>query len=398
MTATPIIMPKLGLTMTEGTLTEWRVQPGDAVAKGDILFVVETDKIANEIEAPSAGRIETVDAAIGDVFKVGAVLATWRPDEGRPDEGAINGRTEHASAPRTQSAPPQASAVAPALSPSSTSGRIIATPLARRLARERHVDLKALTGTGRNGRIRARDIEARPAAPRRRKATSVEAVIAKRLTQAKQTIPHFYAMAEIDVTAAQTFRARLKKDNHSQPISLTHIIVAALGRALLAMPEIDTVWDDGDIVTLGEGDVGIAVDTPRGLLVPVVKKAGHLTLDQIAGTSKELIERARAGTLGAEDVSGGAITVSNVGMHGGAMLFPIINPGQSAILGVAAPRGVFRPDSAGAPVLRDELNLVVAADHRVSDGVRVMKFLAALRDLMSNPAQFLRTPDPTTQG
>ena len=387
MTATPIVMPKLGLTMTEGTLTEWRVQPGDKVAKGDILFVVETEKIANEIEAPSGGRIETVDAAIGDVFEVGAVLATWQPDE-----GAIN-VTERVSASQAQSSPPpKGKAAAPAPSPAApTSSRIVATPLARRLARERRIDLKALTGTGRNGRIHARDVEARPTTSRRRKATSVEAVIAKRLTQAKQTIPHFYAMAEVDVTAAQAFRAQLKKDNHPQSISLTHIIVAAAGRALLAMPEMDTVWDDGDIVTLGEGDVGIAVDTPRGLLVPVLTKAGSLTLNQIAAASKELVERARSGMLGNEDVSGGAITISNVGMHGGAMLFPIINPGQSAILGVAAPRGVFRPDSTGAPTLRQELNLVIAADHRVVDGVRVMKFLAALQDLLSNPAQFLRT-------
>jgi pyruvate dehydrogenase E2 component (dihydrolipoamide acetyltransferase) len=382
-----IVMPKLGLTMTEGLLASWRVGPGDQVATGDVLFVIETEKIATEIEAQQSGRIGAILVPEGETVPVGAALATWA------------GETA-ASAPAAE--PAQASASAPVAAPAA-GARVIATPLARRIARQHGLDLAHVAGSGPHGRIKQADVQAamasapapagRPAeAGRRRPATPVEQVVARRLAQAKQTIPHFYVMAEADVTQLLAMRAELNAGEVPVRLSITHIVMAAVGRALLAQPAFDAVWDEGDIVTLGGGDVGLAVDSPHGLVAPVLRDAGSGHLDAVATACAALVDRARAGRLVAADLEGGAISVSNVGMHGASHLVPIINPGQSAILGVAAVKPVFRPDTQGRPELRQELGLVLSCDHRVHDGVRAAQFLDAVVRTLEHPLQLLRQP------
>jgi pyruvate dehydrogenase E2 component (dihydrolipoamide acetyltransferase) len=391
-----IVMPKLGLTMTEGLLASWRVQPGDEVNPGDVLFVVETEKIATEVEAQGSGRIETIEVTEGSTAPVGAVVATW--------SGTTTASNGEAPSPSDT-----------ARSPGPELGdRIVATPLARKLARGAGIDLSALRGSGPRGRIKARDVEAAMASPSaaasstrtetpptrqiqaeglpgtRRPATAIEKIVARRLSLAKQTIPHFYVQAEADVTRLLALRDELNAAGDAPRISLTHFVVAALARALTKSPEMNVLWADDDIVQLGGADIGIAVDTERGLLVPVLRGAHALPLDNIAAAATTLFARAREGRLDAADLEGGAISVSNVGMFGASYLTPIINPGQSAILGVAAIRPAFRPDAAGQPVLRQEMGLVLSCDHRVLDGVKGARFLDRVTTLLQQPLSLLR--------
>lgn len=405
--ASPILMPKLGLTMTEGLVAEWRVRPGQAVRAGDVLFVVETEKIATEIEAQGEGRIESIAAEAGATVPVGAVVATWT--------GPPSGALEHEPVGRTAAPPPLAAEPGPR---PNGRDRVLATPFARRLARQGGIDLTRLAGSGPRGRIKAADVEAaiarakapgarpapatapeaRPISPapassvsgERRPATSFEKVVARRLTQAKQTIPHFYVLTEADVTRLAEMRQELNASGEAVRISLNHMILAAAGRALARMPETNRLWVEDDIVRLSGSDLGVAVDTPRGLVAPVLREAGSLSLDGVAARAAALVERARAGTLAAADFEGGALSVSNVGMFGASHLVPIINPGQSAILGVGAAKPVFRPDRAGAPALRQELGLVLSCDHRVWDGVTAARFLDLVKQLLERPLQLLR--------
>ena len=382
--AAPILMPKLGLTMTEGTLSAWSVAPGDRVAAGDVLFVVETEKIATDVEAQAAGRIGTILVPAGEVVPVGTTVATLVTEEG---------------------ATPATPAPTPASPPGS---RVIATPLARRRAREAGIALSDITGSGPRRRIKVADIEAalvklRSAPPpepapapapspaaTRRQPTPIQSVAARRLAEAKRTIPHFYVQAEADVTALLALRAELNAQPGCARLSVTHFVVAAVGRALGAMPEANVVWTDDALLELADADVGVAVDTPRGLLVPVLRGAGGMTVDGLAASMSTLVARALSGRLEARDLEGGAISVSNVGMFGASYLTPIVNPGQSAILGVAAVRPVFRPDSAGQPALRQELGLVLSCDHRVWTGVLGARFLDQVTRILSTPLALLR--------
>lgn len=393
-----IVMPKLGLTMTEGLLASWRVGPGDAVATGDVLFVIETEKIATEIEAEHAGRIGAILVPEGETVPVGAVLATW--GDGTPEIEPATAKAETAPV-AAKPIPPSA----PFAAPSSATGRIISTPLARRIARQNGLDLAGVAGSGPRGRIKLADVQAalaakpagivaaRPAASAsRRPATSIEQVVARRLSQAKQTIPHFYVLAEADISQLLAMREDLNADGGPVRLSITHFIMAAVGRALIAMPQANALWDEGDIVTLAGSDVGLAVDSPRGLVVPVLREAGRGHLDAVAADCAQIIGRARDGKLTAGDFSGGAISVSNVGMYGASHLVPIINPGQSAILGVAAAKPVFRPDQHGQPQLRREIGLVLSCDHRVLDGVRAAQFLDLVVNTLEHPLPLLRQP------
>ncbi|NUB10791.1 2-oxo acid dehydrogenase subunit E2, partial [Azospirillum sp. Vi22] len=336
-------------------------------------------------------------------------------------------------------APPPARAAPPAATPAPTpvaanarplpapvranGERILSTPLARRRAEGLGVDLGTVTGSGPRGRIKVADVEAaaqtrptsqpasrpapqpEPQAPKietptgeRSKPTTLQATVARRLTAAKRDVPHFYLAAEAEVTELAALRDRLNADTESglPRISMTHLVLAAVGRALAAMPEMDRVWDDepsgGAILSLGQGDIGMAVDTPRGLVAPVLHGAATLPLDRLATEAASLTRRARDGRLTEEDFQGGAITVSNAGMHNVTYMTSIINPGQSSILGVGSVRSVFRPDDAGAPVLKRELGLVLSADHRLFDGVTALAFLNRIIAGLERPLRLLRAP------
>ncbi len=319
MSVQQLLMPKLGLTMTEGTVVEWPIAVGGSFARGTVCVVVETDKVANEIEAPAAGRLLKILVSEGETVPVGSVLAEWE-DDVKPSEA-------------------QAGAAAAA----------------------------APTG--------AAAVE-----PMRRKAGANELAAARRLTAAKQNIPHFYLSTEIEVSALQAQRAQWNADGKRPKLTLTHLILAALARTLAAQPDLNRIWDDEHFVDLPGVDIGIAVNTDRGLIVPVLRNAERMDLGRLATVAATLVARARGGELSPDEVGGGAVTLSNAGMFDVTYMGSIINPGQAAILGVGSERRRFRPDASGAPQLAREIGVVLSCDHRVLDGVRGLKLLNGVRE------------------
>jgi pyruvate dehydrogenase E2 component (dihydrolipoamide acetyltransferase) len=402
-----IVMPKLGLTMTEGLLASWRVAAGDEVKRGDVLFVVETEKAANEIVAEADGRIRDLLIGEGETAPVGAAVATWV---------AASLSSQAPIAPQTAQVdelaePPASPALATKREPGA---RVVATPLARRHAKAQGIDLGEIVGSGPGGRIKAADVSAAIARGRQdagaataatlrappeewpshadgaRAASATEKAVARRMAESKQTIPHFYLLAEADVTSLLDFRAKMNRDETRPRLGVTHFTIAAVARSLADVPDSNRIWRDEAIVVLSQVDIGLAVDAERGLTTPVLRQANRLGLDEIAAAVADLARKAREGALTAEDLEGGALSISNVGMHGASHLVPIINPGQSAIIGVGAVRPAFRPDNAGAPTLRQELGLVMSCDHRVWDGARAARFLNSVTQLLGNPLLMLR--------
>ena len=437
-------MPKLGLTMEEGQLVEWRVAPGDRVGVGDILFVVETDKIESEIEASEAGVVESLLAEQGAVVAVGAAVATLEVEDAEVDAATADASRPAGPGPAAESAQagraadgPSARVPAPAEpAPDRSGARIVATPRARRLARDAGLDLAGLRGSGPRGRIVARDVSAAAAAggPARapeaaepkpsaapapapapedsaraadappsdsdtrgthRPLTRLQRLTAQRLAESKREIPHFYIFAEADVTALLALRAERNAAGESDAagalpkLSVNHFLVAAMARALAQLPAFNAVWDDGRALDLAQVDVGIAVETDRGLVAPVLRDLAESGAHAIARAAGDLVERARARKLMPNELRGGATTVSNVGMFGATGLLPIVNPGQSSILGVGRNRAVFRPDARGQPELRQVLDLALSCDHRVIDGALAARFLQRVQAGLEDPNSLL---------
>ena len=404
-----LLMPKLGLTMAEGLIIEWKVAPGQAFAKGETLLVVETEKITIEIEAEFTGMMVEILVLQGSIAPVGSVIARWEALADLEEEP----RRSRASASRTSGGdfkvrpsavdPPIASVSALPVPPPES--RTKCTPLARRLARQHGIDLGRIRGSGPSGRITVANVEAAAEASTqsptveaqkgrtdlsidlgtRVPAGPIQAAMARRLTAVKREVPHFYLAAEAEVTTFLALRESLNTDPGNPRITINHMVVAAVGRALLDLPQANRVWVDGQLVTFASTDVGIAVHTPRGLFVPIFRDAGRAKLDEVAVESARLIEKTREGRLEADDMTGGAVAVSNAGMFNVSYLTPIINPGHSAILGVGSVRRLFRPDAGGRPALRQEIGLVLACDHRVFDGVGGLEFLNRIIACMENP-------------
>lgn len=390
---TDLVMPKLGLTMTEGVLAEWKVRPGDAVSAGEVIFVVETDKIANEVEAPGAGTIAEILVQAGETVPVGTPVARW------------TGKGFVAEAPEMPKAAPAPDAPKPVPLPVSTGARVRATPLARRIARARGVDLHAIAGSGPDGRIKAADVAAAaqaapavmpvapPAAGGERIALSARYLaMVRRVVTARREIPDFQIVRTADVGALLDLRGQLNRSG-TRKITINDMVLKAVGRALLAVPRANRIWDHDAHLAFAETDVGMVVDSEDGLFIPILRDVGRTPLDRLAADSAAASARAREGRLSAADMTGGAISVSNVGMVGATALTPIISPPQSAILGVGAVDSLFRPDAEGRPVPRREITLTLSCDHRVYDGVLAARLLQAIAGALEAPHSLLRTED-----
>jgi pyruvate dehydrogenase E2 component (dihydrolipoamide acetyltransferase) len=404
-----IVMPKFGLTMTEGLITAWHRKPGEPVRKGELLFEVETEKVTNEVEATSDGILDEILVDKGSVAPVGMPIARFR-DEGAP-------------APRGADAPSARKLMAEhgierrEVVGSGRDGRvmktdvlrIIATPLARRLAKERGVALEGLAGSGPGGRIKAADVTAAPtevtpdlvtattpaplADARITVPDAARSATARKVQAAKRDIPHFYLTRHVDVAALSALRAELNaRADGRVKLTVTHLLVKAAGLALAAHPDLNRVWLPEGILTLDTVGVGIVTETPQGLRIPVLDRVDDLALDDLAAAASELFGRAREGRLASADVTGGAISISNVGMFGADSLTPIISPPQAMILGVGAEQALFRPDAEGRPSLRREIVLTLAADHRLIDGAVAARLLGAIAEFIENPIALLRSP------
>ena len=391
------LMPKLGLTMTEGVVAEWSLPAGARFTKGQIVYVVETDKTANDVASEDDGLLLEIVHAAGDTVIVGEVIAYWDDGvEGDTDiaiglQNGLGKSVENFSVP------------APSIVRPVQGERLIATPLARRVAEREGVNLANVNGSGPRGRIKVGDLKSlRPATQQVTsldtnpmsfepssggvwvKPSAIQLAMARRLVSVKQEVPHFYLALEVDVGNLSAMRQKLKQSGQ-QSFTVTHYLLAAVGRALQDEPEINRIWLEDGLFQFAHSDVGMAIDTERGLFVPMVRNAGKLSLSQIAHQTQELIERANAGKLSGPEISGGAITVSNAGMFNVTYMTPIINPGQAMILGVGSVRKTFRPNDKGLPNLSFELGLVLACDHRVLDGASGIRFLNRVRVYLEQP-------------
>ena len=441
--ATNILMPALSPPMEEGKLTRWLVKEGDTVKSGTILAEIETDKATMEFEAVDEGKIGKILVPEGsEGVKVNAPIAILL-DEGEKlgavdIPAAMNDikaavKAEAAPAPKAEAAKGEApkaaapAAPAPAAAPSGDGKRVFASPLARRIAAQKGIDIAALAGSGPRGRIVAHDVEnakpgqAKPAAagapasgggigvvplPDARmfyKAGEYEEVphdsmrkaIAKRLTSAKALIPHYYLTIDCNLTALMATREALNaaapKGKDKVPaykLSVNDFVVKASAMALIRHPDVNASWTDTAILKHKHADVGIAVAIPSGLITPIVFAAETKGLGQISNEVKELAGKAKDKKLKPQEYEGGGFSVSNLGMYGIKNFTSIINPPQSCIIAVGA--GEERPVVVNGKIeIATVMTVTMSADHRVVDGGTGAKFLATLKQFLEEPASML---------
>lgn len=440
--ATLIKLPSVAADADGGTLHQWLKQEGDSVAVGDALAEIETEKAIVEINAEQAGVLGRIVVPAGAASVpintvIGVLLA---PGEGAADieralaqSGAAGGadtpvqaaQAGNAGAPTGASgssaaapaaatatassaaastgAAPAGTAVAPNAPPGATSGaRVFASPLARRLAAQWHVDLLTVQGTGPHGRIVRRDVEAArdhaPAAPaqpasgrapaRRVPHTGMRRAIARRLTESKQHVPHFYLTLDCRMDALLALRAQA---NHGGTVKLSvnDFIVRAAALALREVPEVNVSWHDDAIEFHAGADVSVAVATDGGLVTPIVRDADVKPLSAIATEIMELAGRAKINRLKPEEFTGGSLTVSNLGMYGIKQFAAIINPPQAAILAVGAAERRPLVAENGDLVAATVMTVTLSADHRAVDGAVGARWLAAFKSLIENPVRIL---------
>lgn len=419
-----LVMPKIGLTMTEGLLSEWHVAPGDNFSKGQLLYTVETEKVANEVEAENDGRLIKILIAEGETAAVGTVVAQIAGNSGDQETPEKNDASVKAEQTQTVSgstitgvedAPSARKMMAEhgldrhEMEATGRDGRVlkedvlrvIATPLARRVARNENVPLHGLSGSGAGGRIKVVDVEAAARASEQNADTTHGALqeeipdaarlaTARRVTASKRDIPHFYVTHEAEISALMALRQELNSGQSQMKISVTHMLIKAIGLTLAELPHLNRIWSDDRIITFDRADVGMVTETPHGLRIPVLRDIGSVPLDHVTGMAHDVANRARGEKLTSADVGDSVIAVSNVGMFGVSSLTPIINPPNAMILGVGVDRRLFRPGADNAPELRHELTLTLACDHRIIDGADAARFLSYLVDVIEQPIRLLR--------
>jgi pyruvate dehydrogenase E2 component (dihydrolipoamide acetyltransferase) len=427
-------MPQLGETVAEGKIVKWFKSAGDAVKPGDNLFEIETDKTSMEVPATSAGTLSEIRFGVGEVAKVGAVVAVIS-GAGASPSAAPAAAPAKAPPPRAAAAPVAAMQATPTprttpldpfrevrtpernFGPAKLPGGAFTTPLARRLASERGIDLSRVTGSGPHGRIVASDVErAAPAAPTLATGASAAQVkalytdtpyeevpldsmrrtIAKRLIEAKQTIPHFYLTADMDagrlIAMREEANAAAPKDKDGQPafkLSLNDFIIKAWAAALQHVPAANAVWAEDSILRFQHSDIGVAVAIEGGLITPVIRKAEAKSLTAISAEMRDLAERARVRKLKPNEYQGGASAISNLGMYGVREFSAIINPPHATILAVGATRRAPVETEDGAMKFISQMTVTLSCDHRVVDGALGGELLAAFKGFVEKPVTAL---------
>ncbi|HEX2802739.1 MAG TPA: pyruvate dehydrogenase complex dihydrolipoamide acetyltransferase [Sphingomicrobium sp.] len=417
-------MPALSPTMEEGTLAKWLVKEGDEVASGDILAEIETDKATMEFEAVDEGKIAKILVAEGtDGVKVGqpiAILAGEGEDvkaaateapkaeapKKEPEAEPKKDEAQKAEAPSPAPPPAQKTEA----QPSAPKGdRVKASPLARRIAEEKGVDLSSIQGSGPGGRVVKADLEAAPAkaaAPKAApaaapvepgetphevvKLSNMRKTIARRLTEAKQTIPHIYLTVDIQLDALLKLRSELNAGLESRGVKLSvnDLLIKALAAALIEVPECNVSFAGDNLIKYSRADISVAVSIPGGLITPIVANADGKTVSAIATEMKDLAARAKEGKLQPEEYQGGTASISNMGMYGIKQFDAVINPPQGMIMAIGA--GEKRPY-----VINDSLQIatVMSAtgsfDHRAIDGADGAKLMQAFKRLVENPLGML---------
>jgi pyruvate dehydrogenase E2 component (dihydrolipoamide acetyltransferase) len=409
--ALEVTLPRLGQGMESGTIVRWLKSEGDRVEKGEALYELDTEKVTQEVEADASGVLLKILAQEGEEIEVGkriavigeegeevpageaakgpAAEAEQEVDEDEREEGSPGqARDEERERGREAAAEQAARAEEPART---NGGRLKASPLARRIARERGIDLRGLTGTGPEGRIVAEDVERAAAAPAYApaaaapleaevvKLTSLRRTIARRLTEAWEA-PAFQISMSADMTRALALRERLREEG----VTVTDLLVKLAAIALLRHREVNAHFADDELRIFPSAHVGLAVATERGLLVPVLREAARKPVTELAVERAQLVTRAREGKLAQEDLEGGTFTISNLGMYGVEQFIAVLNPPQAAILAVGAieQRPVL---SEGEFVPRPLMSLTLTCDHRAVDGAKAAEFLREVKTLLEEP-------------
>ena len=440
-----ILMPALSPTMEEGTLAKWLVKEGDSVASGDVIAEIETDKATMEVEAVDEGVVAKLVVAAGtEGVAVNAVIAVLAEEGEDPASVQAGGGGAPAPAPAPSTAPaapektpetpaPVAAAV-PAAAPAASGDRVLASPLARRLASQNGLDLSAISGSGPNGRVVKRDIEAAiaggsaKAAPRAaasapstaaagqpmpagagpdpRKiaaqlemayeempANNMRKTIARRLVEAKQTVPHFYLTVDIELDALLALRSQINKAvPDGVKISVNDMIILASAKALMDEPDTNASWAGDALLKYASADVAVAVATENGLITPVIRDVQRKGLPEISAEMVDLATRAREGRLKPHEYQGGTFTISNLGMFGIREFAAVINPPHGAILAVG--KGEKRPvvrttDNGDELAIATVMSVTLSCDHRVVDGAVGARWLNAFQQRLENPLSML---------
>jgi pyruvate dehydrogenase E2 component (dihydrolipoamide acetyltransferase) len=413
-----IVMPKLGFDMREAVLVKWLKEVGDPVQKGEVIAEIESDKATLELEALTSGTLLKLLEAEGEIVPVGANLAIVGAEgediSGMASGAGAEGKADEGAAPKAEAAAestadsPAAPEVATAVSPDFPGG-VKATPVARRLADEKGVDLRRVKGSGPDGRVRKSDVEAYLAAPPAPEtaapayatpapsgpetteipASRLRQAIARRMVESKTTVPHFYVTNEIDVAALLALREQVNALlPNDVKVSVNDMIVKAVGLALQEFPNLNAAFAGDKIVRHNRINVGTAVAVEGGLLTVVQKNTNLAPLAQVAAENRAMINRARDGKIKPEDVEGGTFTVSNLGAFDVDHFIAIINPPDAAILAVGSAREV--------PVVVDgqltvgtRMKATISADHRVTDGAEAAQFMQAFKAILENPLRLL---------
>ena len=414
-----IAMPRLSDTMEEGTIARWLKKPGDEIKKGDILAEIETDKATMDLEAYEGGTLQQILVQEGETVPIGQAVAligsgavVQQPSQLAPAAVQTGSNGAGATASAAESPPKvEKSTQAPVTTERGERGAIKASPLARRMAEEHSIDLSKISGTGPGGRIVRDDIEdvlgqrgappapaPTPAAPPSApppdaelvKLSRVQMLIARRLTESKQTIPHFYVSSEVDMTDTLVMRQVLNANagEDGVKVSVNDLIIKACALALEKFPEVNSSLKDDHFIRYKRIHVGMAVDAPTGLVVPVIHDANTKGVRSIARESKALIAKARNNKLTPADLEGGTFSVSNLGMMDASNFIAVINPPQAAILAIAATRKQFVPLD-GQPVIRDVMTMTMSSDHRILSGATVAHFLQEVKRLLQDPYSVL---------
>lgn len=413
-----MLMPQLSPTMTEGRLAKWLKKEGDAIKAGDVVAEVETDKATMEVESSSDGIIHKIIGTVGVDVLVGTPIAILKKkDETVPaDYVPVSKAAAKAEAPAAASAAAPVAAAAPApvmaaavlptintsvqtAAPVTHSGdRVKASPLARKLAKDKGVSLNAVAGSGPYGRVVAEDVMKAQTGTRQivrrpdavEKLTPMRKAIANRLTASKQTVPHFYLNARVRMDDLLALRAQLNGYLEAQKVKLSvnDFIVKACGLALRDFPKANAAWNGDSVVVFGNVDVSVAVSIDGGLITPIVANADQKSVVQISSEVKQLAADARAGKLKPEQYEGGSFSLSNLGMYGVDQFAAIINPPQAAILACGA--AVEQPVVVDGMVdVGHVMDITLSVDHRVIDGALGAELLGAIKGYLEAPAVML---------
>lgn len=386
-----VVIPHLGATGGDVTLVEWLVREGAFVKRGTPMFVVETDKATDEVPAFRDGFVRRLLVAAGTQVEPGAVVAmlTDAVDEALEDQ-AVGASATAAPAPTPSPTTP------PAAPAGHFVGKVLASPRAKRLAADHGIDLREVVASGADGivqacdvqqAIRARAIGLAPTTRDRSPLTARRRAVAESTSRSKSEIPHFYVTIDVDMVNVVQLRQRYKSGNGDAACpSLTDFIVTAAGRALRKSPQLNAEFLGTEIAYATDCDIGLVVGLDDGVVVPVIRAADRITASELAGITKSIVQRAKAGELTSADITGGSLAISNLGMFGVSNFIAVIQPKQSAVLACGAV--TQRPIVVDSQIVaRWQATFTLSVDHRLADGVAAAKFMQAFKDLLEHPEQ-----------